>query len=172
MTAKEIVRYISYLVVLGIAVGVGYVISEAYVGRTPAQPIEFSHVIHAGKNEIPCRYCHIYVTRSRVSGVPNVQRCMGCHKVINKDAPEIQKLTAYWDSKEPIPWIKVHNLPDHVYFPHKRHVKAGLDCRECHGDVASMERITRVSSLKMGWCLKCHTKKQVKNGRDCWTCHQ
>ncbi len=151
---------------------VGWKISNTYlIGRTPAQPIEFSHVIHAGQNDIPCQYCHIYAERSRHSGVPSVRKCMGCHKVIKTGAPEIKKLRKYWYDKEPIPWIKVYNLPDHVYFPHKRHIKAGLQCAKCHGDVASMPRVTRVSSLNMGWCLSCHMKKKVENGRDCWTCH-
>ncbi len=159
-------------VIAVVTFGIGYKVSDAYFGnRTPAQPIEFSHKIHAGDNQIPCMYCHIYAERSRVSGVPNVKRCIGCHSVIKPDSPEIQKLKNYWENKEPIPWVKVYNLPDHVYFPHKRHIKAGLECQMCHGDVQSMDRITRVSSLKMGWCLSCHTRKKVKNGRDCWTCH-
>ena len=150
----------------------GYAAHDRYFsGKTPVQPIEFSHRIHAGENSIPCLYCHIYAERSRVAGVPNVKRCIGCHSVIKTDSPEIQKLASYWDKEEPIPWVKVHNLPDYVYFPHKRHVAAGVKCQICHGPVESMDRITRVSSLKMGWCLNCHTERNVKNGRDCWTCH-
>ena len=150
-----------------------FVITPLYLsGRTPAQPIEFSHKIHAGDNEIPCQYCHLYTEKSRHAGVPNVKRCMGCHAVIKTDSPEIIKLTQYWERKEPVPWVKVHNLADYVYFPHKRHVKAGVNCKECHGDIASMGRVKRVSSLGMGWCLTCHIKRDVKNGMDCWTCHQ
>ncbi|VAW36697.1 hypothetical protein MNBD_DELTA02-663 [hydrothermal vent metagenome] len=160
------------IIVAGVTFLVGWKISDTYlIGRTPAQPIEFSHVIHAGQNDIPCQYCHIYAERSRYSGVPNVRKCMGCHKVIKTESPEIKKLKKYWDDKEPIPWIKVHNLPDHVVFPHKRHIRAGVQCTRCHGDVASMPRVTRVSSLNMGWCLSCHMENKVENGRDCWTCH-
>lgn len=156
-----------------IAFGIGYGVNTLYFSDTePVQPINFSHKIHAGDNKIPCLYCHAFAERSRVSGVPNVQRCMGCHKVIKTDSPEIQKVAAYWDKQEPIPWVKVHNLPDHVYFPHKRHVRAGVECQNCHGDIASMGRVKRVSSLKMGWCLGCHKKRQVNNGTDCWTCHK
>jgi len=158
--------------VVFVAVGYFFGISNARLaGRTPVQPIEFSHKIHAGDNQVPCMYCHIYAERSRHSGVPNVKKCMGCHVIIKTDSPEIKKLTKYWNDKEPIPWEKVHDLPDYVYFPHKRHVRAGVDCQNCHGDVASMSRVTRVSSLKMGWCLTCHIKRGVKNGMDCWTCH-
>lgn len=165
-------KLILYIFIGVITFGAGYGVNQLYFSdRAPLQPINFSHKIHAGENKIPCMYCHIYADRSRVSGAPNVQRCMGCHKVIKTDSPEIQKLASYWDRKEPIPWVKVHHLPDYVYFPHKRHIKAGLECQLCHGNVQSMPVVTRVSSLKMGWCLNCHDKKQVKNGRDCWTCH-
>ena len=166
-------KFIAYVLTVVISLAIGYGIQRQFFSdRAPLQPINFSHKIHAGVNKIPCQYCHIYAERSRVSGVPNVQRCMGCHKIIKTDAPEIQKVTAYWEKKEPIPWTKVHNLPDYVYFPHKRHVRAGVECTNCHGDVPNMDRITRVSSLKMGWCLTCHAQKGVKNGRDCWTCHK
>lgn len=166
-------KLILYAVVGGIAFVIGYFVNDQFFSdRAPVQPINFSHKIHAGDNQIPCQYCHIYAERSRVSGVPNVKRCMGCHQIIKTDSPEIQKVASYWDKKEPIPWVKVYNLPDHVYFPHKRHVRAGLDCKNCHGDVASMARIEKVSSLQMGWCLSCHSKKEVKNGSDCWTCHK
>ncbi|MBI4950060.1 MAG: cytochrome c3 family protein [Deltaproteobacteria bacterium] len=166
-------KLILYAVVGGIAFVIGYFVNDQFFSdRAPVQPINFSHKIHAGDNQIPCQYCHIYAERSRVSGVPNVKRCMGCHQIIKTDSPEIQKVASYWDKKEPIPWVKVYNLPDHVYFPHKRHVRAGVDCKNCHGDVASMARIEKVSSLQMGWCLSCHTKREVKNGRDCWTCHK
>ena len=187
MIMKNLVMFVLIFVV---TFGIGYNVNNAYFSdRSPEQPIPFSHRIHAGDHKIPCMYCHIYADRSKVAGVPNVQRCMGCHKIIKTDSPLIQKLTSYWDNKEPIPWVKVYNLPDHVYFPHKRHIKAGVPCQRCHGDVAKMDRITkqavflgipyvRVSHLKMGWCLECHTNEAqkyigtpVKNGTDCWTCH-
>lgn len=170
---KYLITLITLAITGAVCFGIGYAINITYFNdNTPDQPINFSHKIHAGDNQIPCMYCHIYADRSRVAGVPNVARCMGCHKVIKTDAPEIIKLTSYWDKKEPIPWVKVYNLPDYVHFTHKRHIKAGLDCKACHGDVASMAKITKVSSLEMGWCLSCHTKREVKDGRDCWTCHK
>lgn len=140
--------------------------------RSPAQPIAFSHKIHAGENEIPCMHCHIYAERSTVAGVPSVQRCIGCHSIIKRDAPEVVKLMGYWERGKPIPWVKVYNLPDFVYFTHKRHLKAGMQCVACHGDIAKMDVTTRVSSLEMGWCLDCHIQRGVKNGEDCWTCHK
>jgi hypothetical protein len=143
-----------------------------YSDKTPVQPINFSHVIHATDNKIPCMFCHIYARRSITSGVPSVNKCINCHKAIVPDKPEIKKLFGYWERKEPIPWIKVHDLPDFVYFPHKRHVKADVKCQTCHGPVETMARVTRLAPLKMGWCLNCHKERKVKNGYDCWTCHK
>lgn len=154
-----------------IAFTTGMTLLNTYIfpDSSPEQPINFSHKIHAGDNEIPCRFCHIYADKSRVSGVPSVQRCMGCHASVRTDSSEIKKLRRYWDEQKPIPWIKVYNLPDYVYFPHKRHVKSGVKCQECHGDVADMPRITQVTRLVMGWCLSCHWER---NGpTDCWECH-
>lgn len=159
------------LVVVGFAVG--YFINYTFFSdRSPVQPINFSHKLHVTDNDIPCMYCHTSADKSPVAGVPSVEKCMGCHKVIATDKPEIIKLTEFWNKREAIPWIKVHDLPDFVYFTHKRHIKAGIACQTCHGPVETMQRVTRVSSLKMPWCVDCHTERQVENGRDCVTCHK
>ncbi len=151
----------------------GWVAYEVFFpGTAPVQPIEFSHVIHAGDYQIDCQYCHIYAARSTTAGVPAVEKCMGCHKVIATDKPEIQKLTDYWNSRQAIPWIKVHDLADFVYFSHKRHVQAEVACQTCHGEVQTMARIERVAPLSMKWCVGCHEEREVENGRDCWTCHK
>lgn len=136
----------------------------------PAQPIEFSHKIHAGKYEMACLYCHSYANRSPYAGIPSVQRCMGCHKITAANKPEVKKIHEYWNKKEPIPWIKVYKLPDFAYFTHRRHVNNKINCKTCHGEVEKMERIQRVSSLKMGWCVKCH--KENNASRDCLVCHK
>ena len=136
----------------------------------PTQPIAFSHKIHVSQVGLPCTFCHIYADKSRRAGVPSVQKCMSCHSVIAVDRPEIKKLHRYWNDKEPIPWLKVHNLPEHVYFTHKRHIKAGLECSACHGEIKNVSVVRRVSSLKMGWCVTCHRAK--KASIDCLTCHQ
>ncbi len=143
-----------------------------YPGTSPEQPIRFSHKIHAGDFEIPCMYCHVQARRSISAGVPSVSKCVGCHSQVATDRPQIKKLMAYWENKEPIPWIKVHDLPDFVHFPHKRHVAAGVKCQTCHGPVETMEVISREAPLKMGLCLDCHKKHEVENGLDCWTCHK
>ncbi len=156
-----------------VAFVIGYWLNRNYFSNaTPIQPIEFSHKIHAGENEIPCMYCHLYARKSKVAGVPSVHKCINCHKVIATDRPEIKKLFNFWNEKKPIPWIKVHDLPDFVHFTHKRHVSAGIQCQTCHGPVEEMVRVTRLAPMQMGWCLECHTAKKVENGRDCWTCHK
>lgn len=159
--------------VLGLLVGV-WVHAKYFSDRSPVQPIEFSHKIHATDNEIPCQYCHAYADKTWSAGVPSVSRCMGCHRSLPdvRQKPEIVKLATYWENREPIRWIKVHDVPDFVHFPHKRHIKAGLECQECHGPVETMDRITRVAPMTMPWCTGCHKQKNVANGRDCWTCHK
>jgi hypothetical protein len=147
-----------------------YVLPLDLRDRSPVQPIAFSHTVHAGESGIPCLYCHRHAPRSRVAGIPTVGDCRACHLFIARDAPEITKLMQYWERKEPIPWIRVYGVPDHVYFPHMMHLRAGLACAACHGDVAAMERITRTTKLTMGWCMECHRKK--KASIDCWTCHK
>ena len=151
----------------------GYWVNAAYLaGASPVQPIDFSHKIHAGDYEIPCMYCHLQARRSISAGVPSVNKCVNCHKSIATERPQIRKVMHYWHNQEPIPWIKVHDLPDFVYFPHKRHVAAGLECQTCHGPVETMERVSREAPNTMGECLNCHKEHEVENGLDCWTCHK
>lgn len=146
-----------------------YILPLDFSESSPVQPIFFSHKLHAGVNGISCRYCHRHVANSRLAGIPSVADCRSCHLYISAEAPQIKKLMVYWDKREPIPWVRVNTLPDHVYFPHMMHIRAMIDCSSCHGQVAAMERITRTASLKMGWCLGCH--RQHKASIDCWTCH-
>jgi len=138
--------------------------------RSPIQPIAFSHKVHAGDNGIPCLFCHRSAPDSTVAGIPSVADCRACHLFISPDAPEILKIASYWEKKQPIPWVKVYSLPDHVYFTHRMHVRAGFACKSCHGDLASMERVKRSVKLEMGWCLDCHRRNNV--GIDCWMCHK
>ena len=152
---------------------VGYFANAAFVpDTTPVQPIEFSHRIHAGDYEIQCTYCHIDAQRSASAGVPSVSKCMGCHSVVATDSPLIREVATYFANQEPIPWIKVHDLPDFVHFPHKRHVAAGVECQTCHGPVETMDRVTRMAPTEMGLCLTCHKENNVEHGLDCLTCHK
>jgi len=160
---------IALIVLLGILAFM-YVLPLDLRDHSPIQPIAFSHKVHAGENSIPCLFCHRYAPKSPVAGIPAVADCRACHLFIAQNSPEIKKLMSYWDKKEPIPWVRVYGVPDFVYFPHMMHVRAGLVCASCHGEVATMRRITRSVKIKMGWCLNCH--RLHKASIDCWTCHK
>jgi hypothetical protein len=107
----------------------------AYTGEAPVQPIAFPHKVHAVDNGMQCQYCHTAAKNSIHGGVPELQTCMGCHKYVKTTSPEIKLLAEYWKRGEAVPWKKVHDLPDFVYFSHMRHVRAGVECTECHGQV-------------------------------------
>lgn len=133
----------------------------------PEQPVWFSHKVHAGQNQIDCKYCHFTADKSMHSGIPPVAVCMNCHNQVKKGKvtgeAEIAKVVDAYNNGEPIIWVKVHNLPDHVYFNHSQHVNVGkMDCTECHGDVEKMDEIIQVNDLSMGWCIECHRTKEVQ----------
>jgi cytochrome c553 len=139
------------------------------------QPINFSHKIHAGRLGMNCLYCHYAAEKSPIANIPPMSLCMGCHKMAVADRPEIQKLTGYWERGEQIPWVEVYSLPDYVKFNHKRHVKAGFACQQCHGPVQEMTHIYVYPPLKMGWCVSCH-RQNLDNPNfpatmDCIACH-
>jgi len=136
----------------------------------PAQPVAFSHKIHAGDNRIGCLYCHTYARRSPVAGIPSVQLCMGCHRNVAQDSPEVQKLAAYWDQRVSIPWARVYDMPDFVYFSHKRHVLKSIPCQECHGPVQTMSTVENSGELDMARCVNCHRENRASV--DCLTCHK
>lgn len=125
-------------------------------GYAPQQPIAFPHKIHAGDNKIPCLYCHSAARTSRHAGIPSANVCMNCHSIMEKQTVEIEKLKEAVQLQRPIRWVKVHNLPDFVYFNHSQHVVSGVACQSCHGPVETMDRIKQSSPLTMGWCLQCH----------------
>lgn len=135
-------------------------------------PISFPHDVHARDFEIDCQYCHFSADRSASAGIPPVSTCMGCHNVIAGDAQadEIDELRQRYQREEPIPWARVYKLADHVTFPHMRHISAGVDCAQCHGQVENIGLIQEVAQpLTMGWCLNCHIEEGAS--RDCWVCH-
>lgn len=136
-----------------------------------AQPIPFSHRIHAGVNKIPCQYCHEYARRSQTAGVPPVERCVGCHGAGLVGG--IKPVTRAWtDHKQPayeIRWNRVYTLPDFVRFTHRPHIAAGVKCQECHGPVQTMDRVVPVYEINMGFCITCHTRRGVTT--DCEVCH-
>ncbi len=171
------IHYIIILTAITI-IGEGVFVEASALGRQqyyqPDQPIYFSHAVHAGQNQIDCEYCHYGAEESMHAGIPPTQVCMNCHRQVKstkltfengkiKGTDEIKKIYKHMDSGEPIQWIKVHNLPDHVYFNHAQHVKVGgLKCQECHGPVEKMDQIIQVEDLSMGWCIECHRTKKVQ----------
>jgi hypothetical protein len=137
------------------------------VAKIPAgsQPIKFSHKVHAGDNQIDCQYCHIYARRSYSSGAPPVAICAGCHKFVGQQLDEVKKVMGYWERQEPIPWVKIHDVPDFVRYPHYKHINAknetyqdGIPCQDCHGPVEMMDVVQKFNPDfgLMGWCLQCH----------------
>ena len=133
----------------------------------PDQPIWFSHEVHAGQNQIDCEYCHFTATESMHAGIPPVSVCMNCHSQVKEGTQtgktEIDKIYAAIADNKPIEWVKVHNLPDHVYFNHAQHYNVGkVECEECHGEVEKMDEIIQVEDLSMGWCIECHRTKEVQ----------
>jgi hypothetical protein len=179
---------------------IGFLLSSAYFvygflmqvgidqGYMPVQPIHYSHKIHAGANQIECKYCHSSARVSKHSGIPSLNVCMNCHKNIadyngeedlengyTKEfyTKEIKKLydavgwdeenQAYTGDTKPVKWVRIHNLPDFVYFNHAQHVQVGgIECQTCHGPVEEMEIMYQHSSLTMGWCINCHRETNVK----------
>jgi len=157
-------------------------------GYMPVQPIHYSHKIHVGANQIECKYCHSSARVSKHSGIPSLNVCMNCHQNIaeyngeedlengyTKDfyTKEIKKLYAAvgWDEEsqsytgetQPVKWVRIHNLPDFVYFNHAQHVEVGqIECQKCHGPVEEMEVMYQYSPLTMGWCINCHRETNVK----------
>ena len=142
----------------------------------PVQPILFSHVIHTGSYQIACQYCHANARRSSDAGIPSVEKCMGCHKIVAAQGNEqVQKLHGFWEKQQPVPWIRVFRIPEYAQFPHKNHIQAGLVCQTCHGRIEAMEQVHAKTGqnivndlgnlaampvpgpkLTMGWCVECH----------------
>lgn len=175
-------RFITAMVLLGIVVG-GYYLVDATVhlgrqqGYQPTQPIRFNHELHAGKHKIDCQYCHSTANKGKHSNIPSLNTCMNCHKNVSKGpeygTEEIAKIYAAvgWDvatktfskPQKPVEWVRIHNLPDHVYFNHAQHVNAGkVQCQTCHGPIETMKEVYQYAPLSMGWCINCHRQTDVQ----------
>jgi menaquinone reductase, multiheme cytochrome c subunit len=137
------------------------------VGYSPKQPVPFSHKLHAGTLKLDCRYCHNTVDRAAHAAVPPTATCVNCHSAASTDgsvptasvfakSPKLLPVRESQVSGKPIPWVRVHNLADFVYFNHSAHVNRGVSCVSCHGRVDKMDQVTQVQPLTMAWCLDCH----------------
>jgi hypothetical protein len=137
-----------------------------YDGFAPAQPIKFSHKVHAGQNKTDCNYCHYTAKISKSAGIPPGNVCLNCHFLVRNGTrsggAEISKVLGNLDQKIPVEWVRIYRLPDFVFFSHEQHVSAGqLNCEACHGNVKEMDRLYQVPDLSMGWCIKCHETRKV-----------
>lgn len=185
ITAFAIVLFIigGYYTIQG-AIGLG-----RNKGYQPEQPIYYSHKVHAGTNQVSCLYCHGGAYEGKHANIPSTNVCMNCHMAIKEyganseklyredgtevnGTSEIQKLyaAAGWDPNakkytgkgKPVEWIRIHNLPDHVYFNHSQHTRAGkVQCQTCHGPIQEMGEVKQFADLSMGWCINCHRESKV-----------
>lgn len=126
------------------------------VGYSPVQPVPYSHELHAGQLGIDCRYCHTTVETAADAAIPPTAACMNCHANVAPASPKLLAVRESAASGRPIPWVRVHDLPDYVYFNHSAHVTRGVSCVSCHGRIDKMEQVYQVKRLSMGWCLECH----------------
>ncbi len=146
----------------GVSVAIAYYFTPKYtrVGYEPTQPVPFSHKLHAGQLGLDCRYCHSFVEASSHANVPTNQTCFNCHGPgkgnIRSASPKLEKVVKAQETGQPIPWEKIHKLPDYAYFNHSAHVNRGVSCASCHGKVNEMEVVRHDQPLSMGWCLDCH----------------
>jgi hypothetical protein len=165
----------SVLALPGIVFLAWYYFSPLYtdVGYEPVQPVPYSHRLHAGQMGMDCRYCHVNVERAPMAMVPPTQTCMNCHSVVRTQSAMLAPIreSCGWDGKacdwskgKPMEWVRVHKLPEYVFFDHSVHVSAAVGCVECHGRVDQEERVRLQKPLSMGWCIECHRDVKEKQG--------
>ncbi len=154
----------------------GFMLFEAFsTSDGPRQPVEFDHWQHVSKEEGPqleCSTCHQYASASPNATIPSVSTCMVCHESINADSPEVKKLAAFAEREAEPPWVRVYwSEPSaNVFFNHKPHIRAEIDCVACHGQVSQARRVKREVNHSMGWCIDCHSRKNASI--DCYACHR
>ncbi len=203
---SKTVRTLVLLVAVAATGTLAYALSNARKGYEPRQPILFRHTrmagapvwqtnekgekVNAGGFGIPCVYCHTMPYKGRHSTVPSTAVCMNCHSTVGLNKEWVLKMKEYWDRGEPISWVKVHDLPDFVYYDHSAHLNAKdaqgrpllpladaqgkpmVVCENCHGKVEAMEIVSVQNAFNMQWCLDCHRKPEMKASTDCVTCHR
>jgi len=130
------------------------------VGYAPVQPVQYSHALHAGTLGLDCRYCHTTVEQAAFAALPPTQTCMNCHVTILPNSPRLAPVRESYQTGLPLQWVKVHDLPQYVYFNHAAHLNAGVSCVSCHGRVDREEVVAQTAPLSMGWCLECHRQPE------------
>ena len=147
------------LIVIALGVGLNSLQRSPWVtrqGQRPDQPVPFSHKHHVEGLGLQCQYCHTSVEKSSYAGIPPTKTCINCHAQIWTNAALLQPVRQSWATGASINWIRVHDLPDYVYFNHEIHVNKGIGCASCHGRVDEMPLMYMQNSLQMEWCLNCH----------------
>jgi hypothetical protein len=144
-------------------------VAAVFAAEPPVQPIPYSHKQHLALG-LKCGNCHEMAEPGEMMGIPAVSKCMTCHQAVKKDSPAIQKLAGFAASKEPVPWVRVYQIPSFVFFSHKNHLDTGAKCETCHGKVAERERLFRETDISMGGCMNCH--RENKASIDCMFCHE
>lgn len=165
--STNVIAKVSILGAVFIIGGVGWIASainrSSYVTQVDVvreQPVPFSHRHHVGQLGIDCRYCHTSVEQSSFAGIPPTETCMTCHSQIHANSPMLQPVRESWRTGKPLPWVRVHDLPEFVYFNHSVHLKKGIGCVTCHGQVEQMALMWQVHTLHMEWCLQCHREPE------------
>jgi hypothetical protein len=200
------VRILSLLVLVTTIGALAYALSNVRKGYAPRQPIPFKHSrmagppiwqtnengeqVNVGGFNIPCVYCHTMPYKGRHATLPSTAVCMNCHQSVGLNREWVLKVKDYWDRGEPIPWVKVHDLPDFVYFDHSMHLNARDEqgrpklpttdeqgrpmvvCENCHGKVQEMDIVSVQNNFNMQWCLNCHRKPEMRASTDCVACHR
>lgn len=160
--ANTIFRVVLFVLLVG---STGGILGFMVWARTPygtrqfdpvAQPVQFDHRHHVVDDGIDCRYCHTTVDRGPSAGIPPTELCLNCHAQVWNKSPLLDRVRESYFTRKPIPWVRVHRVPDFVYFNHAIHVNKGIGCASCHGRVDQMAAIEQVAPLTMGWCLDCH----------------
>jgi hypothetical protein len=144
------------LVYASVVIYLGFSPKATDVGYMPTQPVPYSHALHVGQLGMDCRYCHTGVEVAAAAAIPPTQTCMNCHSKVRANSEKLIPVRESYATGMPVPWIRVHDLPDYVYFDHSAHVRRGVGCVSCHGRIDTMEVVFQDKPLSMGWCLECH----------------
>jgi menaquinone reductase, multiheme cytochrome c subunit len=157
-TKLRVGALVAILTLGGAGAVVGYLTLPRQIdtGYMPVQPVAYSHKLHAGNLGLDCTYCHFTVDKSGYAAVPPTETCMNCHTRVKEKSPQLQMVRDSYATGQAIPWMRIHRLPDYVYFNHQAHVSAGVSCVSCHGRVDQMVEVRQVQPLSMAWCLECH----------------
>ncbi len=166
LSAKIIGAAFALILIAGFLV---VIFGKFYYPPPPPQPIPFSHHVHVTGKQLSCFFCHPYATVSDHAGIPPVEKCYLCHKVIASKFWPIAKVVRHYRQRKPIEWKRVYYVPDFTHFSHQAHLSRHIDCGVCHGDVARMDRVGQTQKIDMNWCIRCHWKNNASDS--CYTCH-